>query len=110
VKFTWANFRETPTYETLDWILMTTEWESKFPLTTIQALTQEISDHTPLLLNTGKGTHGNKQPGFKFELGWLLREDFIDMVAGVWRKEQGGINPLERWQCKIQRLRQFLRG
>ena len=63
---------------------MTTEWESKFPLTTIQALTREISDHTPLLLNTGKGTHGNKQPGFKFELSWLLREYLIDMVAGVW--------------------------
>jgi hypothetical protein len=35
-------------------ILMTTEWEEKFPLSTVQALTREVSDHTPLLLNSGE--------------------------------------------------------
>jgi len=47
----------------------------------VQALTWEISDYTPLLLDTSNGTHGNKQSGFKFELGWLLREDFNELVT-----------------------------
>jgi hypothetical protein len=29
-KFTWANYAEIPTYEKLDRILVTTEWEQKF--------------------------------------------------------------------------------
>jgi hypothetical protein len=28
-KFTWANYAEVPTYEKLDRILVTTEWEQK---------------------------------------------------------------------------------
>ena len=68
-QFTWDNSRETSAYERLDRILVSTERESKFPLATVQALTREISYHTQLLLDTGNGTHGNKELGFKFELG-----------------------------------------
>lgn len=66
-KFTWANSRSVPTFETLDRVLVTTEWEAKYPVTTVQALTREISDHTSLLMSTGNGTHSNRQPLFKFE-------------------------------------------
>jgi hypothetical protein len=89
-KFTWANSRSEPTFETLDRTLVSTECEAKYPLTTVQALTREISDHTPLLLSTGSGTHSNKQPLFKFELGWFLHEGFSKMVAQVWEKETRG--------------------
>ena len=34
-KFTWANYAEVPTNEKLDRILVTTEWEQKFPLATV---------------------------------------------------------------------------
>jgi hypothetical protein len=44
----------TLTYEKLDQLLMMTEWEEKFSLSTVQALTREMSDHTPLLLNSGE--------------------------------------------------------
>jgi hypothetical protein len=47
-----------------------TEWEQKFPLGTVDALSMEISDHTPLLLNTGEEMRARQQPQFKFELGW----------------------------------------
>lgn len=89
---------------------MSTEWEQKYPLATVRALNRELSDHTPLLLDTGAGTHANKQLLFKFELGWLLRDGFVDLVADIWRKESRGSNMLEKWQFKIRRLRQFLRG
>jgi endonuclease/exonuclease/phosphatase family metal-dependent hydrolase len=52
-KFTWANSRRVPTYEKLDRVLVSTEWEQRFPLATVVALSREISDHTPLLLDTG---------------------------------------------------------
>jgi hypothetical protein len=57
-----------------------TEWEQKFPLSTVMALIRDISDHTPLYLDTGHISPGNKYNLFKFELGWLLRDGFADMV------------------------------
>ena len=47
-KYTWANYVEVPTYEKLDRILVTTDWEQKIHLASIQALAREISNHTPL--------------------------------------------------------------
>jgi hypothetical protein len=47
---------------------------------------------------------------FKFELSWLIREDFHGIVAKIWQEENKGRTPLERWQNKIRRLRQYLRG
>lgn len=56
-KFTWANSKYVQTFERLDRVLVSTEWESKFPLSNVQALNREISYHTPLVLDTGNGTH-----------------------------------------------------
>jgi hypothetical protein len=109
-KFTWANSRRVPTYEKLDRVLVSTEWEQFFPLATVEALTRNISDHTPLLLSTGDGVKPRRPPPFKFELGWLLKEGFFEMVSEVWTKESKGSSPMQRWQNKIRRLRQFLRG
>ena len=91
-------------------MLTSTEWEQHFSKTTVVALSREISDHTPLFLDTGEDRGNNKQPQFKFEPGWLMREGFFDLVPEVWTKEQKGSNALQRWQNKITRLRQFLRG
>jgi hypothetical protein len=38
-KYTWANYAEVPTHEKLDRILVTTDWEQKFPLAFVRALT-----------------------------------------------------------------------
>jgi hypothetical protein len=43
-------------------------------------------------------------------LSWLLKEGFFDVVHEVWRKENRGVTSMQRWQNKIRRLRQFLRG
>jgi endonuclease/exonuclease/phosphatase family metal-dependent hydrolase len=55
-------------YEKLDRILVSTEWELKYLIVTMHTLTREISDHTPLLLDTGLPTQQNSHM-FKFELG-----------------------------------------
>ena len=52
-QFTWANLLPNPTYEKLDRVLMWTEWEFKYPLVSVHALDRGVSDHTPLLLDTG---------------------------------------------------------
>jgi len=70
-KYTWANSLRVPTYERLDRVLVSTEWEQKFPMAIVVA-----SDHTPLLLNTGDKGQSTSQPLFRFELGWLLRKIF----------------------------------
>jgi hypothetical protein len=108
--FTWANNLPTPTFEKLDRILITMEWEEKYPLTTVQALTREVSDHTPLLLNSGEASSMATQPLFKFELGWLLRDGFMEMAKDIWTHTEVGRMPMEHWKGKIHRLRQYLRG
>jgi exonuclease III len=109
-QFTWAGAGDNPTFERLDRVLVSTEWEIQFPLSTVEPRDRNISDHTPLVLSTGASTHTSHTRPFKFERGWLLREDFYDMVANIWQSENAGSTSLERWQSKIRRLRQHLRG
>jgi hypothetical protein len=82
-KYTWANYAEVPTYEKLDRILVAIDWEQKFSLASVQALTREILDHTPLLLDRGEPSHRGHIRNFKFELGWLARDDFFEPVKEV---------------------------
>jgi hypothetical protein len=82
------------TFEKLDRILITTEWDEKFSLSTVRALTRETSDHTSLLLSTGEPTNMHTQPMFKFELGWC--DGFIDMIREVWASSTYGHTPMER--------------
>jgi len=108
-KFTWANHLQNQTFEKLDRILVCTDFETMYPLTTVLALTREISDHTPLLFSTNN-LSSSYQSQFKFELGWLLRDGFCEMVREVWQSTLVEGSPIERWQAKIRRLRQYLRG
>jgi hypothetical protein len=85
--------------------------EAKFPMVSVRALerTEGLSGHTPILLTTGKP----KPPGnhhFKFELGWLQRDGFHDMVKVVWGRPLTAMAPIQRWNFKIHAIRSHLRG
>jgi hypothetical protein len=82
-KYTWVNNLTVPTFEKLYRILITIEWEENFPLAMVRALPREISDHTPLLLNSGENISRGTQTLFKFETGWRLRNGFIDMIREI---------------------------
>jgi hypothetical protein len=82
----------------------------KYPLANVVALSRDISNHTPLLLDTGRAPSSNSQPLFKFELGWLLRDGFTDMVKEIWESVDDEVDSMSRWQSKIRRVRQHLRG
>jgi hypothetical protein len=105
-QYTWAGPGDNPTFEKLDRVLVSTDWEIQFPLTSVEPRDRNISDHTPLIINTGASTHlvGNRP--LKFERGWLVNDGFHGMVAIIWQSESSGSTPLERWQFKICRLRQ----
>ncbi|KAM3261919.1 hypothetical protein ACQJBY_052549 [Aegilops geniculata] len=109
-KFTWANALPNLTYEKLDRVLASVDWEQKFPLVTVQALSRGISDHAPLFVDSGEATHLGNKNVFSFELAWFEREGFLDLVAREWAKDSGGKTALQRWQNKIRHLRSFLRG
>jgi hypothetical protein len=109
-QYTWAGSGDDPTFEKLDRVLVSAEWEQKFPLTIVHAKDRSNSDHTPLLLNTGASSHNKQPPPFKFEQGWLIRDGFRELVANKWQSEVEGTTSMEKWQNRIRSLRQFLRG
>jgi hypothetical protein len=109
-QYNWANRRDKPTYEKLDRILATVEWEQKFPLVSVRALTRSGSDHTPLLLDSGEQSFLGNKFHFSFELAWLKQEGFMKMVAKEWNSVTTGANAIGIWQNKIRHVRQYLRG
>jgi hypothetical protein len=46
---------------------------------------------------------------FKFEIGWLLRDGFIDKIREIWSNYASGETPMEQWQGNTRRVRQFER-
>ena len=50
-KFTWTNKQTNPIQSNIDRVLISTEWEEKYPMATLSAMTRIGSDHTPLLLD-----------------------------------------------------------
>lgn len=78
-KFTWASSASVPTYEKFDRILVSTGWEQKFPLSIMEALTTNISDHMPLHLDIGCPLHMGNNP--LFNLNW---DGLLEMVFMTW--------------------------
>jgi hypothetical protein len=110
-QFTWANTLPEPTFEKLDRVLMDANWESKFPMVFVRDLEriEGFSDHAPIFLTTGMPKPPSKHR-FKFELGWLQREGFHDMVKNVWERPVTASSPIQRWNSKLRSLRSHLSG
>jgi endonuclease/exonuclease/phosphatase family metal-dependent hydrolase len=51
-QYTWAGPGDNPTFEKLDRVLVSIDWEIQFPLTSVEPRDRNISDHTPLVINT----------------------------------------------------------
>ena len=90
---------------------MDSDWEIKYPMVSVRVLEriETLSDHAPILLTTGTPNLSYKRQ-FKFELGWLHREGFFDMVKTVWERPVPGVTPIQRWNNKISALRKHLKG
>jgi hypothetical protein len=64
---------------------------------------EKLSDYASIFLTTG-------MPRPKFELGWLHREGFQDMVKRVWERPVSGSSPILRWNKKMRAMRKHLSG
>jgi hypothetical protein len=53
-RFTWTNKQTRPVRSVLDRVFMSPKWESKFLMVSLMAETWIGSDHTPLILDSGK--------------------------------------------------------
>jgi hypothetical protein len=62
----WSSPGDDPLLEKLDRVLVSTNWEDKFPLSSVEARHRNTFDHTPHILNTGTNTLHNNQRPFKF--------------------------------------------
>jgi hypothetical protein len=81
---------------------MDSEWKDKYPMVYVRALEhiEKLSDHAPILLTTGTPRPLCMRP-FKFQLGWLHRDDFLDMVKNVRERPIVGNSPIVRWNNKM---------
>jgi hypothetical protein len=66
--------------------------------------------HTPLLIDSGESAHIGNKNNLSFELFWMRRDGFFEMVRDEWISVHSGNSPVEIWQHKVRHLRQFLRG
>jgi len=89
---------------------MTSEWEFKYPMVTVHALDRGVSDHAPLLLDTGDPSFTGTAKQFKMELSWLTHYEFKERVIEIWNKPVGGHNLVQHWNRKMGALRKHLRG
>jgi hypothetical protein len=89
---------------------MTIEWEFKYPLVSVHARNRGVSDHTPLLLDTGEATFSGNSRQFRLELSWFTWEDFYSRVVEIWHKSVRGRNSVQQWNKKMRALRSHLRG
>ena len=109
--YTWSNKQQNPTLEKLDRVLMSSSWERQFPLTFVRKLVKEISDHSPLILNTDDFLpNPGHQRDFRFDLNWLKNPEFITLVAKVWLKPVNSKNPIDVLNIKLKRFKKFFKG
>jgi hypothetical protein len=77
-------------FKKLDRVLISLEWELKFPKVVVEALLRSRLDHTPLLLNGSMASQIDNHTLFRFELGWIIIDGFHDMISTIWYQETSG--------------------
>lgn len=77
-QYTWSRGEDTLQASKIDRFLVSAEWNECFKAIKQLALPKVISDHKPLLLESG--VWGSTPSYFKFENIWLQKEGFIDLI------------------------------
>lgn len=107
-RFTWTNKQDNPTQKVLDRILVTDDWDNKYPNSVLSSILRVGSDHIPILLDTCEGNI-ERSRYFKFESAWLAAENFKEMVTQKMPTRDDSYI-LEFWNKKQAELTRFLKG
>lgn len=92
--FTWSNERENPTLVRLDRMLISVDWDEKFPHAHLRGLGTDASDHCALLLQTNLGQTSKAR--FHFEAFWPKFDDYEEVIQQAWQRPHTPTEPLAR--------------
>jgi hypothetical protein len=67
----------------LERVLASVNWDIKYPMTKMEILVREVSDHNPIKLSFGVKRQ-NTKPIFRFEKLWFEMEEFPELVRKAW--------------------------
>ncbi|XP_026399713.1 uncharacterized protein LOC113295596 [Papaver somniferum] len=81
-RYTWTNNQVQCVRSRIDRILVSVDWECRFPNVTQQALVRPCSDHSPLALICD-GVKGGSGP-FRCEIFWYAHPDFFTFIQNTW--------------------------
>jgi hypothetical protein len=71
-------------------------------------MNRDISYHVPLLLKYGAPPpHCNS---FRYEIFWLERDGFMNIVRESWTASTYHKYDIDKWQEKMRRLRRHVKG
>ena len=105
-KFTWSNNRLDPTLEKLDRVLVSSSWESEFPLCNLRKIPRYMSDHNPLIVRTDLSQNIGSRP-FCFENSWLQHAEFSLRVREIWNRKVISKSAIDTWCIKMDRVKKF---
>ncbi|XP_071682993.1 uncharacterized protein [Lolium perenne] len=112
-RYTWSNNRIDPVRSVLDRVFVSVEWEMAFPLCSLRAVTRVGSDHSPLLLCSGRASPPRLNC-FHFENFWLGQTGFVEAVCVKWEAVATSpprvFNAVDVWHHCAKMARQFMRG
>lgn len=107
-KYTWSNEHDNPTMVHLDRVFCNAEWESLFPMVSLQALSSSMSDHCPLFL-TNKSTP-LRPATFKFETFWNRVPGYKETMQQVWAQMVADRSPMMILNNKLTNVVKALRS
>jgi hypothetical protein len=107
--YSWSNNQSNPILAKLDRVLVSVDWDIKYPTSKVVMLPKGLSDHNPIKISFGVKNY-IKDPIFHFEKWWLELEEFADVVAKAWDIESQDNDPMSVWQSKVRNLRKKAKG
>jgi hypothetical protein len=80
----------------LDRVFVSTSLGVKIALAKVTCLTKDISDHTPILVDSGESCH-MRMKRFIVEKWWLKKAEFRGIVGKAWDVPCVGMSSLDTW-------------
>ena len=106
--YTWSNGRQVPTMTRIDRALASVEWDLNNPDSVLQALSSNVSDHTPLHLSLNASFRPKRR--FKFEVFWTKLEGFEEAVKEGWVCDPAIVDPFLKLDTLLRNTAKHLQS